>query len=369
MIREKRQKGIVFFTTLILLSVVVLICSGMTIMLLRNTFTVNTIKYGAQAQFLADAGVAVALKDMNDYSFNPPDYPKVDQPLGKGTYTVSYTPDGSRILITSKGTVRGVSRYTRVQVYNNTPEAFNYAVLSEDFMVIGYNSAVTGNVHSNSPNTAHSNPLTPAVRVGFPFLGSGTITGSATACGDVVIWNGTISVLPPPAGNGKPQVKPPPLGADFFQYYYDLANADTKVLSGPQTFTSNPCATGNHVVYVNGNVTLSGTWTMPAGCIVATGSIEVNRTHPTNTITLHRYQDSLGRNYPVLMSRDSYVLICAPTIIEGMVYAGTYVTIYNYVNGQTQINGAVYAARGTAWLTARTVITYVKPNPPGPTET
>lgn len=353
----RRKEGMIFFTTLILLLTVVLICSGLSVLLLRNTYTVNNIKYAVQAKCLAEAGAEEALKKIYENDFNPPGYPKTDVPLGGGTYSVSiltYPGDSNRKLIKSTGTVKGVSGSVAVQVYNNSPDAFNYAVLSESTMRINWNSVVTGDVHSNSTNTAPSNP---AVLVGG--LGAGRVNGTASACGDVLRWpsNGIITTEIDSAS----RVELPPFGTDagFFPYYANLAAADGKVYSPGgflhiQTFNSNPCTGANRVVYVNGNVILDGPWEM-TGCIVATGFILFT----DGAITQHKYLD-----LPAFMSKDSFIWILAPASIEGMIYAGGTLGVSIY--SSTTINGSVYT-RGPAFpfLSTNATINYVRPNPPG----
>lgn len=355
---KKGQRGIVFFTTLVLLGITALICSGITIMVLRDTFTVKRMKSGMQAYYLAEAGSEEALKEvMDNFGWVPSGYPKS---LGAGTYSVSvstYSTDISRKLITSTGTVSGVSKSISVQVLYTGPEAFNYPALGGGKLTIAGGSTVsdTGpiNVHSNSPGNG-------AVEVGSVWSwSSGRVEGTASACGTVVRHaNGTVTVLP--VINGAPTVDLPPFDDNFFQYYYNLANADGKAYSGNKTFISDPCAgTTNHVVYVNGQVRLDGTWSM-TGCVVATGKIIINK-WATGRLTQHQYG-----NLPAFMSKGSDVEIYDPTDIEGMVYANGYIFIDSIFGayGPTNIYGALY---GKSWVNIKnsTRLYYRRPNPPG----
>lgn len=354
---KKKQEGVVFFTTLVLLAIAVLICSGMSIMVLRDTYTVKTIRQGAQAYFLAEAGIEEAVKEVtNNFDWVPSGYPET---LGAGTYSVAITtyPTGlGRKLITSTGTVEGVSKVINVQVLYTGPEAFNYPALGGGKLTIGGGSVISDtdpiSVHSNSPGNG-------AVEVGsvWPWSG-GTVEGDASACGTVVVHpNGTVTGA---VTDGAPVVELPPFDDNFFQYYYNLANADGKVYSGVKIFTSDPCVgTINHVVYVNGQVRLVGTWTM-TGCIVATGKIIINK-WASGHITQHQYQ-----NLPAFMSKGSDVEIYDPTDIEGMVYANGYIFIDSIFGtyGPTIIYGALY---GKSWVYIKNVteLHYRRPNPPG----
>lgn len=340
--------------TIILLSIIVLICAGVFIMLLRGAYDVNRIRYGAQAYFLAEAGVEEAIKKMNEEGFSPSGYPKSNQPLGSGTYSVSIrtnTTDASRKLITSTGTVKSVSRTIYVQVYNTTPAAFDYAALGVGKLTVSGGSVVSDTtavtVHSNSP--ASNDALT----VGSKHDGSGLIEGNGSACGGITVYpNGSVtgSTLP-----NSSYVAPPPFDDSFFHYYYNLAFADHKTYSGNKTFTGDPLAgTANHVVYVDGQAILEGSWTM-TGCVVATQKIIINKTSGGH-ITQHQYQ-----NLPAFMSRKD-VEIYGPTDIEGLVYADGWIDVN--ATGVTTIYGSLY---GTNWvnLESETRLHYRRPNPPG----
>jgi hypothetical protein len=187
---------------------------------------------------------------------------------------------------------------------------------------------------------------------------SGRVEGNVSACGGIRVYNnGTVTGSTYP---NAPYVELPPFDDNFFQYYYNLALADNKVYTNGKTFTSDPCAgTVNHVVYVNGQARLNGTWTM-TGCLVATGKIIINK-WSSGHITQRQWQ-----NLPAFMSKDSDVEIYDPTDIEGMVYADGYIVIDSIFGnyGPTNIYGALY---GKSWVNikGRTALHYRKPNPPG----
>lgn len=363
--RVKYSKiGMVLFTTMGLLMVVVLICSSISILVLRNSYTTTRYKYSTQAYFLAEAGVEEALKELkNDFSYSPSGFPKT---LGAGTYNISisrYSGDASRKLIISSGTVRNVSKTIRVQVHYTGPDAFNYPALGGGKLTVAGGSTISNSgpvdIHSNSP--ANSG----AVQVGaratwFQPVNTGLVEGNASACGHVDIYNDGISTVTGTTTHYAPYVELPPFDDNFFQYYYNLAQADGKIYSGVQIFTSDPCAgTTNHVVYVDGQVRLTGTWEM-TGCIVATGKIIVNK-WASGHITQHIYG-----NLPAFMSKGSDVEIWDPTDIEGMVYANGFIEIDSIFGtyGPTVVYGALY---GKSWVNIKnkTELHYVRPNPPG----
>ena len=368
----KNRKGIAFLTTVILLAIIVLICAGLSVAILRDVYTVKQLRYATQAYFLAEAGIEKALKELHaDFSYSAP---VGSTPLGAGTYSITIdTFPGSlnRKLITSTGSVRcGIDKYVtraiNVQVRSTMPEAFNYSALGGGKMLIAGGSVISNagdiHVHSNSPAASKS------LSVGND-AGTGEVQGDVSACGQVFVHdpNGTVTG---DIESGADYIDPPPFDDTFFQYYYDLANEDSNVFNGSQDFWSDPCAgTTNKVCYVSGGqARLHGTWAM-TGCIVATGKIIINRLLPLGGghITQHQATDpTSGKLLPAFMSKNSNVEIWDPTDMEGMVYAGNRVFVDSWwgTAGPTTIDGSAYG-RGRVVLSAQTNLHYRMPNPPG----
>jgi len=365
MAKSIRRKGVVFFTTLILLSIVVLLCAGITVLIFRDTFTVRKIRCNAEAYFLAEAGIEEGLRDINNnFDYTPSGYPKN---LGVGAYSVTvgtYPGDTTRRLVTSTGTITSgifgtITRRIRVQVHYAGPSAFNFSAIGGGKLTVAGGSVVsdTGpiSVHSNSPANSK------ALAVGDKD-GTGRIEGNVSACGHVDVYDedstvtGTIT-------NYAPFVDLPPFDDNFFAYYYNLARADDNVKEGGQDFWSDPCAgKPNRVCYVTGEARLHGTWSM-TGCIVAERQIIVNRLLPLNGgyITINQWQ-----NMPALMSRYSNIEIWDPCEINGLIYANGWILIDSWWGhyGPVVINGALY---GSNWvrISAATQLHYRRPNPPG----
>ena len=366
--KKRRQRGIVFFTSLILLSIVILICVGISLLALRDTYSVKRIKYTMQARYLAEAGVEEAIKEIHgNFDWSPSGYPKY---LGDGEYSVSvstFAGDSSRKLITSVGTVGGITRTILAQVRYQGPEAFNYTAMGGGKLTVMGDTIISNTgpieIHSNSPAASK------AIEVGGFILGfipsPGEVDGSASACGEAYVHPTQGKVIPGPVTSGAPYVDLPPFDDNFFQYYYNLAASDTggsKVYNvGVKVFNDDPFKSGttNHVVYVNGQVRLDGTWTT-TGCIVATGKIIINK-WATGKITINQWGI-----LPALMSKNSDIEIWDPSDITGMVYANGVILIESIFGayGPTNIYGCLY---GKSWvrISARTRLHYVRPNPPG----
>ncbi len=377
MSKPLNRKGIILITTLAVLILVIFICISMMGIIINDTAALRRITLSTQSYYLAEAGIEEAIKEMSaDFNYTPTGFPKF---LGKGEYDITITanPDNPAVkLVTSVGTVNEVSKVIKVQLERLGPEAFNFLALGGSRLKISGGSVISSlespvRVHSNSTDTRQW------VWIWEPFLGywsdaaltvgtdffTGTVYGDASACGQVYVHpdNGSVSGE---VDSQAAYVELPPFDDNFFQYYYNLAAEDGKVYTPGwpyiQIFSSDPCVgTTNHVVYVQGEARLVGTWEM-TGCIVATGKIIINK-WAHGRITQHQYG-----NLPALMSKDSDIEIWDPSDIEGMIYAGDEVFIESLFGsyGPTNITGSVYG-RGEVRLSAQTNITYVRPNPPG----
>ncbi len=356
-----KQKGTIFLTTIIFLAVIILVCAALSIMIVRDIYSVNRLRASAQAYFLAEAGVEEAVQILYDTNFTMSGYPKTNVALGAGIYTVNL--DSSKyvadkiVLITSTGTVKNVSRVLRVQVKDTDIPAFNFTALGGGKMLIAGGSTVNGDVHSN--NTAVS-PINPALKIGSAIFGAGTVNGSATAVGVAKTFVSGVVNPGPPLSN-QPTISAPPFDAVFFNYYRNSAISGGNFYGGNTSFNSDPFAGNGGVAWVQGTVRLNGTWIL-TGCIVATGHIYVNK-FSAGTIT---HNPASGfEDFPALMSKNSNVNIYDPTVLNNFVYAGSRIQILSFWGpGQVTINGALYGKQRVI-IHNQTVLNYRRPNPPG----
>jgi len=390
----KQKKGIVFFTTLILLALTVLICASVTVLVLHDKFNIRKVKDSTQAIYLAETAMEEVLARLyEDYNSAVTGYPKN---LAGGIYTVTVEDDAShegRKKIQATGTYNGIIKVIRAQVNYLGPQVFQYASMAGGTITIyGADEGVTLADEDGDPVKIHSNandPANPAnvIVVGWPIStgasGIGTVVGNASTASDNA---NAIRVAPGSVITGTQTtdagtIPAPPFDADFFNQYQTWASEDGTYFDGNMTwknnpandkaFYSNPCneAEGaNHVVFVNGDVDLTGTWEM-TGCLVATGHIMINDNPPgtEGVITINQWG-----NLPALMSSGTKsgnskgMSIKDPTNIEGMIYAkkDIMIKISAGLDDPTVIRGAVYTPEDIT-LRMNTQLNYEKPNPPG----
>ncbi len=196
-------------------------------------------------------------------------------------------------------------------------------------------------VHSNAPDAADK-----SLTIGVSPTSTGTIVGDASACGTISTTDGDGNVVGFITGTPEENsdyIEPPPFDDSFFAHYYSVA----KTYSGNQIFTSNPFASiPNKVIYVTGQVTLRGTWTM-TGCIIATSKIVINDTAPGGKITQQKAADPIepAKDLPAFLSKNNNIEIYDPTTINGVVYAKGRIIVNSShgLTGNTVIYGSVYA--------------------------
>ncbi len=355
------KKGIAFLTTVIILGIITLVCAGLTFVVINDAYSIKQLRYATQAFCLAEAGVEEAVRTLYDTGFDTSGYPMANIALGNGTYSVALTnhPTDDLVLITSTGTVRGVSRTVEAMVRDNTIDAFTYPVLCGGRLFIagglalfgGANTQVYGgDVRSNSANQNW------AVYVGG-LITSGYVDEDAYACGRIRrSWLGVINGDENP---NSPAVEMPPFDASFFDYYKDLAQNGGLYYNGHKTFTAGTYTPGNGVMFVNGNATVRGNVTIN-GCLVATGQIRVNPNFGNYTFT----QNQVG-NLPALMTKGGNIGIYCPSTINGLIYTSNRITTFSLpVLGVIDIDGIVIG-KGGVFLYAVTQVDFVPQTVPG----
>ncbi len=406
--RRKNQKGIVFFTTLILLGLAVLICSAVVIMVLRDVYTVTRTQYGAQAYYLAEAGAEQAINQLyTDFSWTGE-----TRTMGAGSYTVTIDPPTTdlRRLITSTGTIptNGIipatSRVIKVQVQKNTFPAFNYALFSGGLLWISTQPeappsespspylTMTGSMHSNLTLPPYPPGQPPAGLFATIYLLAWQsppwnglyIDGNVSSANKVSYTPGTVSGS---VTENDPAVPPLPFDNNFFNWY---ANNASHTYDGDKLFdgsitTQNIGEPPSYITYVNGNVVFMGNCNI-TGCVVATGDIRIQSpyepwmsTYFTMTQTQPPGKDA---SYAALLC-NGYIEVNRSAgayynrfflTINGMVYSRDAIAFWYITNVSITHNGSMYTGGDFAFQQYEPPMwpirnyynfTYVRPHPEG----
>ncbi len=314
------QRGAIFLSTLIATFLMTLVGGYMYQLATSDLHLVHRMENAAQAQQLADAGLAKALSIIkNSWAARNVSSNFTSTTLSPGSFSTAVTTSGGRTLVTTTGVVQGVSRTASAEVSAPSSGAMNYAIaggsialnmVGQAYLEVDHGSIYAdGNISLGAQaGDAHIQLQAPgAVDAGgtVSTSGAGTITtGTRTSSAALASW---------PTPN--------------FSYYQNIAqNGGGTYYASSHTFStanSIPSPAGR-VVFVNGDVTISAAQSTTAA-IVATGSI---------TISAGTLNISQPSNYVALMTQNGAITFTGtgnsnPSTLHvtGMIYSGNNFTI------------------------------------------
>ncbi len=272
MFKKKSEKGFILFLTLMLMASMGAVGGALIVALSHDLREVSVESNNAKAFWLAEAGVADAIKRLRNNEINlisgQSDVTSIlNVSLAGGTYSTTLSQSGNDITITSTGTYSAQSRRVQeIQTYSQTlPIAFNYGVFGNNSngstLKIGNNNAATVTISGDVFYKA-----TPGVDTVQVNNASKVINGVIYA--DSITGGGTYT-----AGVGNPN--PIPTYPAFASTSYDNAitadNSNTNLtLSG----SSNLNLAGGTVNYKNVTIKNNATITGP-GTIVANNVVSI----------------------------------------------------------------------------------------------
>lgn len=353
------QKGTIFLTTMICLFLMTLMGGYAFQMAGQDLHFIGMLKKSAQAQYLAEAGIAEAASiltadfDAKDNALNFP-----ETALGEGTYDVTVVQSGERVLLSSEGSVDGVTRTAMLEIKDNSPTALNYAQAGGNnvllFTIIGSDADITGDIFANI-NAILTAGLWTSITIDGDVFAGGQVIVTEFVGGNVSLNSATDN-----AGNIT-------FPSYDFQYYRAIAQANGRYYNGNTVFNNQTINlnTAGGVLFVDGNVTFKGTCNV-TGAIISTGKIMI----------YGRLNHARGANYPTfpaLMTEDDDILLLKLLVTRGrlfangLVYSGKDITLVG-VNTQLNVTGSVIA-KGNIIQANGVVsdldIVYNPENPPG----
>jgi hypothetical protein len=282
---------------------------------------------------LAESGVDMAITKLYE------DYDDINAILtASGSYSDTYTLNGGSVSYTVTTPYAGIAD-TCLIVSDSTSSADESAQVR---VIAAYQRDVgrvfEGAIFSNSPLTLNG--------AGGVFPDADGSGGDIYANGDIV-FNGTSFLMDPegsiytsgttnwvpdgvPATHVHENVAPVSMPVIDIDYYRSVADT---IYMGNQTFNDANMVGLSGVIFVKGNVKISGSYTGQA-CIVATGRVQITG----NVVASNPDDDTL-----VIMSPKS-VMIGGNTRIDGLVYAHSVVEGAGAdLAGDVEIYGALIA--------------------------
>jgi len=332
---RSKEKGSVFIIAIVSLTVLLILGAAFMREAVNNLASASKQERSYEALDLAEAGVDMALVKLYE------NYDNIQQTLaGAGQYQDTFSAaDGSiaytvyanhqgipdLVLIDSTGTTR-TRQHARVRM----------AALYLDQDTV--DRVFRGAIFSDSPLTLNGagNIFADAEGEGGDIYANGDITFRGTSY-DMsptghIYSSGETNWIPPqvPAQNVFENIAPLPMPVIDLEYYRSIA---TQVINGNPTFNSGNMNNLSGVIFVDGNVKISGNYSGSA-VIVATGSIQVTG----NVLANQPANDGL-----VLMS-PKYVKVAGNSKVEGLIYSHSVVDDGSVtINGSVEIVGAVVA--------------------------
>lgn len=343
------QKGMILAMVMAFVLLMGISAVSFTTILKRDIELIGRAKLSEQAKNVAEGGVHHALAKLLTEGFSS--RADFNGSLDTGTYSVTYTDIGGRTLVTSVGTVLGVSRTVTAEVKSNFPEALTKMFAGGNDVKARVTSdsasvSITGDIHANND-------------VELRALGAGqvTILGDVSAVGivqegskhdqadsidDGVFING--------ANNDAAAVLEGQNRISYPEFEYDVYKQEAidsgDYYNSNQTFNGVTLSPGNGVIYVDGNVTIRGTCTLNGGLIADDINIE-------GTLIQNK---SGNRNLIIARNKDVSIFT-ELTTEEAIVYAKRDLRT-RAAGTVVDITGIVLAERDMSFWNVQTNVTY-----------
>ncbi|MBL7158037.1 MAG: pilus assembly PilX N-terminal domain-containing protein [Candidatus Omnitrophica bacterium] len=289
------KKGVVFVSVLVISMLMVLIGVSASNMLLQDVHMIRRLENSTKAQYAAEAGISDALATLVQNGFVAKDtmFPLADT-IGEGSYTVSVTESGERVLLTSVGTVNSASKTVAVEVKDAVPNALYYMLCGGNnvkFRAFFLGLAdINGDIHANNDITLRAQAI---ALIDIGPCPAGDCDGNVSAGDDISKSTGFLGFINI-AGTETEDAGMVSFPEFDYDYYKTLAQDSSDYYSSNTTIGSTSTTTnlspGNGVVYVDGMLTLRGTINLTGGIVAEKIEVrgQLNQTkdtsHNTNVI-------------------------------------------------------------------------------------
>jgi len=269
--RVKDEQGWILIVVISLMSLVVMSVTALSAMVQRDVNLIRTIKENEQARFLAEAGITHAFAKIIDTGFAARS--NFSDSLDTGSYSVTYSETGGRYLVTSQGTVSGVTKTVTAEIYDNTPTALNYfSGAGNDIRILSLiaGADIVGDIHANDDVFLRSGFLISWLNItGDVSATDIVVEGSRHNTGSWDWWDNHVVI------NGQSNDSATVYeGADWITFpTFNYSNYQQEAIdsgdyySSSQTFNNQTLSPGNGIVYVDGDATFTGTCTLNGGII------------------------------------------------------------------------------------------------------
>jgi cytoskeletal protein CcmA (bactofilin family) len=355
MLENKRGQIMAIVLAFIFLMIITIL--ALSFMMQQDMRLIYRIKERDQARLLAEAGVHAALVKINDEGY--PAFPQTDYVTGSldtGSYNVDLASTGGRDLVTSSGTVSGVTETVSAEIRDDTPTALQYfSGAGTDVRVYSFlaGSDINGDIHANNDVRLMSGP----------WIASLEITGDVSATGIVVEGTEYITddtydnkVYINGFNNDSAVVSEgaDPITFPTFKYtdYQQAADAAGDYYTGNRSFTGTLTPTGG-VIYVDGDVSITGNCTLNGGLIA--NNITISGGFFGATLTQNAVAEDKNN---VIIAKSGDILIYGRLFTErALLYASQDIRAAQAL-AEIDVNGIMLAGRDIRMWNFITIIDY-----------
>lgn len=347
---NKNSRGVVLMMTLSFLSVMLISSFALSRMIQNDINLIDQIKDLEQSRFTAEAGLHHALANMKKYGFAArSDFIGA---MDTGTYNVTYSSVTGRYLITSVGTVNGISCTVSAEVADNTPTALSYfAAAGNDIKIhsLVSNANIEGDLHANTDILLKSGFVTSWLRINGTVSATGIVKeghkydqGVGDKWDDNLVINGdnddTAAVL-----ENQPRVTFPTFD---YAYYKSVAIANGDYYSGSTVFHDMDLVPAGGIIYVDGDVVFNGSNTLAGGIVAERIKI------------LGSLEQSKAGDMNVIIAKDDDIRVRGRLYTEeALVFAAKDLESID-VLAEIELNGVVLAKRDIEMWNVQSFVTY-----------
>ncbi|MFH1799016.1 MAG: pilus assembly PilX N-terminal domain-containing protein [Candidatus Omnitrophota bacterium] len=301
----KNKKGIVLIIVMSFMGLIVLSTVSLATMIQQDVRLIEWVREKEQARFLAEAGINHALSKIKvngfasraDFSGN----------LDTGSYSVAFSEVGGRYLITSVGTVSGISKTVTAEIAGDTPTALNYFSGAGNDINMQAQIAlcqINGDIHAN-----HDVNL----RAGFfsTLIVNGDVSASHHVYTSTGFW-GTLQI------NGSITEDADSITFPRFDYdaYKQVAQEAGDYYNSDAVFTGT-LSPANGIIYVKGTATFIGACTLTGGIIAK----QIKIGDDDNSADFYQHKNELV-NRNVIIAKNGDIKIWGRfDVQEALVYA------------------------------------------------
>ncbi|MBD3426172.1 MAG: hypothetical protein GF409_02955 [Candidatus Omnitrophica bacterium] len=341
----RSNTGSVLPIVLIFIALIALNTISLSTVLQRDVRLIRRIKDVEQARHIAEAGINHALADIKANGFTARS--NFTGSMDTGSYSVTYTQSGGRHLVTSVGTVSGVSDTVSAEIKDNTPTALNFFSASGNDIRINSlvaGARIVGDIHANNNVYLKSGPLIAYLYITGRVSATDTVKeGTRYDQGSWDIWDNHVVINGD--SNDTATVYEDEDRVTFptfdFTKYQQLAEDSGDYYDTDQEFDGVSLSPGNGVVFVDGNVDFRGNCTLNGGLVAdrirIIGTLTVNKSGTRNVLMARNGNVGIfGRLYTeealVYASQDIISLeLLADIDINGIMMARRDIVMWNFI--------------------------------------